>query len=182
MFVHLWSIQNISKTCDINPSVGLEVVSRTNLGWQTAVLYTLTQMIHTWFIAFILFNFLFLYWIWMYQWMWRTFTFFRLHPSGLNISFVLVYLNRHIYSKSFIHRGAIMKYIKSRNQKMWNWHIKDSNKSYFDGFYSIIWFWTTYADFKGLKMCENQNILTRSKHRSYHKYGIGIYIEFHHRL
>ena len=38
------------------------------------------------------------------------------------------------------------------------------------------------ADFRGLKMCENQIFLTRSKHRSYHKYGIGIYIEFHHRL
>ena len=38
------------------------------------------------------------------------------------------------------------------------------------------------VDFGGLKMCENQIFLTRSKHRSYHKYGIGIYIEFHHRL
>ena len=35
------------------------------------------------------------------------------------------------------------------------------------------------ADFRGLKMCKNQIFLTRSKHRSYHKYGIGIYIEFH---
>ena len=38
------------------------------------------------------------------------------------------------------------------------------------------------AAFRGLKMCEKQIFLTRSKHRSYHKYGIGIYIEFHHRL
>ena len=38
------------------------------------------------------------------------------------------------------------------------------------------------ADFRGLKMCENQIFLTRSKHRIYHKYGIGIYVKFHHRL
>ena len=38
------------------------------------------------------------------------------------------------------------------------------------------------ADFRGLKMCENQIFFIRSKHRIYHKYGIGIYIEFHHRL
>merc|ERR1739836_63764 len=35
---------------------------------------------------------------------------------------------------------------------------------------------------RGLKMCENQIFLTRSKHRIYHKYGIGIYVKFHHRL
>ena len=38
------------------------------------------------------------------------------------------------------------------------------------------------ADFRGLKMCENQIFLTRSKHRTYHKYDIGIYKEFYHRL
>ena len=38
------------------------------------------------------------------------------------------------------------------------------------------------AGFRGPKMCKNQIFLTRSKHRRYHKYGIGIYIEFHHRL
>ena len=38
------------------------------------------------------------------------------------------------------------------------------------------------AAFRGLKMCENQIFLTRSKHRIYHKYGIGIYVKFHHRL
>ena len=38
------------------------------------------------------------------------------------------------------------------------------------------------ADFRGSKMCENQIFLTRSKHRSYHKYGKGIYIECHYRL
>ena len=30
------------------------------------------------------------------------------------------------------------------------------------------------AGFRGLKMCENQIFLTRPKHKSYHKYGIGI--------
>ena len=38
------------------------------------------------------------------------------------------------------------------------------------------------ADFRGLKMRENQFFFTISKHRSYHKYGIGIYIEFRYRL
>ena len=38
------------------------------------------------------------------------------------------------------------------------------------------------AAFRGLKMCENQFFFTRSKHRIYHKYGIGIYVKFHHRL
>ena len=38
------------------------------------------------------------------------------------------------------------------------------------------------AAFRGPKMCENQIFLTRSKHRIYHKYGIGIYVKFHHRL
>ena len=35
-----------------------------------------------------------------------------------------------------------------------------------------------HTDFRGLKI----DFFTRSKHRSDHKYGIGIYIEFHYRL
>ena len=38
------------------------------------------------------------------------------------------------------------------------------------------------TDFRGLIRPLNIFFLTRSKRYSYHKYGIGIYIEFHHRL